>query len=70
MKRGVKMFSMVHIVEAMDPQCDFGRRMSPLSGTVGVDLDHRFKNWRLGTTSCMALRPAQPYELVDGLIIH
>lgn len=69
-KRDLNMFSIIHIVDRIDAQCDFGRRMSPISGTVAVDLDHRFKGWHLGATDCMALRPAQPYELVDGVIVH
>jgi hypothetical protein len=64
------MFSVVHLVGTRENDCDFSRRLSPLPGTVAIDLDHRFKGWRLGITDCLAVRPSQPYELVDGLIIH
>lgn len=67
---GLKMFSVVHIVGTGENDCDFSRRLSPLPGTVAIDLDHRYKGWRLGITDCLAVRPSQPYELVDGVIIH
>lgn len=67
---GLKMFSVVHIVGTGENDCDFSRRLSHLPGTVAIDLDHRFKGWRLGITDCLAVRPSQPYELVDGVIIH
>lgn len=67
---GLKMFSVVHIVGTGENDGDFSRRLSPLPGIVAIDLDRRFKGWRLGITDCLAIRPSQPYELVDGVIIH
>ncbi len=66
----LRMFSLVHVVDQMARDCDFSRRFSPLKGTVALDLDPRFKGWRLGVTACMALAPSQPYELVDGVIVY
>ncbi|MGD9366734.1 MAG: hypothetical protein PVH87_13625 [Desulfobacteraceae bacterium] len=66
----LKMFSVVHLVDTSGNNCDFSRRLSPLTGNVAIDLDQRFKGWRLGITDCLAVRPSQPYELVDGVIIH
>ncbi len=65
----LRMFSMVHIAESANMQSDF-YRLAPLTGTTALDLDHRHKDWRLGITDSMALRPSQPYELVDGVIVH
>lgn len=67
---GLRIFSLVHIVDQMAADCDFSRRFASLKGTVALDLDQRFKGWRLGTTACMALAPSQPYELIDGVIIY
>lgn len=67
---GLRMVSLVHVVDQLNSECDFSRRLAPIGGTVGFDLDHRFKGWRLGLTDCMALVPSQPYELVDGVIVH
>lgn len=66
----LRMFSLVHIVDQVQEDCDFSRLLAPLNGTVALDLDQRFKGWRLGVTSCMALAPSHPYELVDGVIIY
>ncbi len=67
---GLRMFSVLHIVDQEAAECDFSRRLTPLNGTLALDLDERFKGWRLGLTACMALTPSQPYELVEGIIIH
>lgn len=66
----LRIFSLMHIADQMAKDCDFSRLLSPLKGTVALDLDHRFKGWRLGVTDCMALVPSQPYELVDGVIVY
>jgi hypothetical protein len=66
----LRMFSLMLIVDQMAKDCDFSRRLSVLKGTVALDLDHRFKGWRMGVTACMALAPSQPYELVDGVIVY
>ncbi len=66
----LNIFSMVNIIGKTAEVCDFGRRLGPLPGMVALDVDSRYKGWRLGITACLALRPAQPYELVDGVIVH
>ena len=66
----LNMFSMVHIVDDAAGTCDFSRRLGPLPGMVALDVDPAFNGWRLGITSCMAIRPSQPFELVDGVIVH
>jgi hypothetical protein len=66
----LRIFSVVHIVRDASQDCDFSRRLSPLPGLVAMDVDACFKGWRLGVTACLALQPSQPYELVDGVIVH
>lgn len=66
----LRIFSLVHIVHNTSLDCDFSRRLGPLPGMVAMDLDACFNGWRLGITSCLALQPSQPYELVDGVIVH
>ncbi len=66
----LRIFSLVHIVDQADTECDFSRRLASLDGTIAMDLDRRFKGWRLGVTASMALVPSQPYELVDGVIVY
>ena len=66
----LRIFSMVHIVHDPSQDCDFSRRLGPLPGMVAMDLDACFNGWRLGVTACLALLPSQPWELVDGVIVH
>jgi len=66
----LRMFSVLHIVDQGESECDFSRRLAPLKGTLALDLDQRFKGWQLGVTACMALAPSQPFELVEGVIIY
>jgi uncharacterized iron-regulated protein len=66
----LRIFSMVHIIGSAADTCDFSRRLSPASGMVATDVDSCFTGWRLGITACLALRPSQPFELVDGVIVH
>jgi hypothetical protein len=66
----LKMFSIVNIVSGREDDCDFSRLLGPLPGIVAVDLDRRFEGWTLGLTRCIALRPSQPYELADGVIVY
>jgi|GEM_PF-960900 len=66
----LRIFSMVHLIGGAADTCDFSRRIGPLPGMVATDVDACFTGWRLGITACLALRPTQPYELVDGVIVH
>ncbi len=67
---GLRMFSLLHVVDQETSECDFSRRLAPLNGPLALDLDQRFNGWRLGVTACMALSPSQPHELVEGVIIY
>ncbi len=70
LRSDLNIFSIVNIIGKTAEVCDFSRRLSPLPGLVALDVDSCFNGWRLGITACLALRPAQPYELVDGVIVH
>lgn len=66
----LNIFSMVNIIGRTAEVCDFSRHLGSLPGMVALDVDSCFNGWRLGITACLALRPAQPYELVDGVIVY
>lgn len=66
----LRLFSVVHLIGGAAGASDFSRRFGPLAGMVALDVDACFKGWRLGITDCLAVRPAQPYDLVDGVIVH
>jgi len=66
----LSVYSIINIVGAAERSCDFGRTFGPLPGRVALDLDERFTGWRLGLTRCIAIAPAEPYELADGVIVY
>lgn len=66
----LRVFSIVNIIHGASQDCDFSRRLGPLPGMVAMDVDACFNGWRLGVAACLALQPSQPYELVDGVIVH
>ncbi len=66
----LRMFSIVNIVSAKEPRCDFGRLLGPGPESTAVDLDARFEGWTLGLTRCIAIKPAPARELVDGVIVY
>jgi hypothetical protein len=66
----LRIFSVIHVIDAAAEACDFSRRLGPLPGMVALDVDSCFNGWRLGITSSMALQQTQAHELVDGVIVH
>jgi hypothetical protein len=67
----LKIFSMVHLIRNdTDATGDIKDLVDPEQGGAAMDLDERITGWRLGLTDCLAVRPSQPYELVDGVIVH
>lgn len=67
----LKMFSLVHLIRNdTDTSNDIRNLVDPEQGTAAMDLDERITGWRLGLTDCLAVRPSQAHELVDGVIVH
>ena len=69
-KPGIKMWSVGQLINQNPDGCDFTRRFSSLPDTVALDLDKRYRGWKLGLTGPIAIVPAEPFELVDGLIVY
>lgn len=66
----LSIFAIVNIAGSAKQRCDFGRMLGQYAGSIAMDLDSRFKGWTLGLTRCIAIAPAEPYELVDGVIVY
>ena len=64
------MWSVAQVINEKPDQCDFFQRYSPLPGAVALDVDDRYRGWRLGFTDIIAIVPAQCFELVDGVIVY
>jgi hypothetical protein len=41
-----------------------------MNGAVAVDLDGRFAGWKMGITQSLAIKPAEVWELLDGVIVY
>ena len=67
--RKLRIFSIGQIIGESVDDCDFRERFSDYEGAVAVDLDERFVGWKLGIVESMAIKPAEVWELLDGVIV-
>jgi hypothetical protein len=66
----LKMHTVVNVLGGSQEGGDFSRKFGPVPSPVAVEVDKRFAAWQLGLTRCIAIKPTQPHELTDGIIIH
>ena len=66
----ISAFSIGQLIDENSSECDFTRRFSHMDGTVAMDCDDSFRGWKIGLTSAMAIKPTEPCELVDGIIVY
>ena len=65
-----RMWSVGQLIDQDPDTCDFTQVLGQAPGTVAVDLDEMVRGWKLGFTATMAILPAEPFELVDGVIVY
>ena len=67
----LKAFSIGQVIDEELRVCDFTRVFGPAEGAVAVDCDcERFKGWKIGVTSAIAIKETEPCQLFDGLIVY
>jgi hypothetical protein len=49
---------------------DFVEKFGPFEGAVAIDLDNRFVGWKLSIVQSMAIKSAEVWELLDGVIVY
>jgi hypothetical protein len=49
---------------------DFRREFGQIEGAVAVDLDGQFAGWKLAITQSVAIKPAEVWKLLDGVIVY
>ncbi len=69
-RRKLRMASIGQIIGDTVYKDDFRKRFRPIDGAVAVDLDERFAGWKLAITQSMAIKPAEVWELLDGVIVY
>ena len=67
---GLPIFSIGQLIDENPGECDFTRRFAYMNGSVAMDCDNSFREWKIGITSVMAIKPTEPCELVDGVIVY
>lgn len=65
-----RMWSVGQLIHGNPDECDFTKRFSSLPDAVAVDLDDRYRGWKIGLTSTLAIVPSECFDLVDGLIVY
>ena len=67
----LKAFSVGQIIDGDPKVCHFTKVFGPADGAVAVDCDfERFKGWKIGLTSAIAIKDTEPCQLFDGLIVY
>jgi len=47
---------------------DFRREFGHIDGAAAIDLDERYAGWKLSIVQSMAIKPAEEWELLDGVL--
>ena len=66
----IRMWSVGQLIDRNKDECDFTKRFSPVPGAIALDLDDRYRGWKMGLTALIAILPSECFELVDGLIVY
>jgi hypothetical protein len=49
---------------------DFRREFGQIDGAVAVDLNERFARWKLGIVESVAIKSAEVWRVLDGVIVY
>ena len=69
-RRKLRIFSIGQIIGEFVYLDDFRREFGPVEGAVALDLDLRFAGWEMGIAQSIAIKPAELWELLDGVVIY
>jgi hypothetical protein len=64
------MFSIGQVIGKSVYEDDFRKRFSGLEGSVALDLDERFDGWKSVFVQSMAIKDAEVWELLNGLVVY
>ena len=66
----LRIFSICQIIGDSVYEDDFRKKFGEFDGAVVVDLDDRFAGWKMGITQSLAIKQAEAWALLDGVIIY
>jgi len=69
-RRKLRIFSIGQIIGDSVYEDDFREKFGPIEGAVALDLDERFAGWKMDIVQSMAIKPAEVWELLDGVIVY
>ncbi len=69
-RSNLRIFSIGQIIGDSIYECDFRGKFGSLDGAIAVDLDERFAGWKMGIVQSAAIKPAEVWELLDGVIVY
>jgi hypothetical protein len=69
-RSNLRIFSIGQIIGESVYEDDFRFRFGDLDGAVAVDIDERFAGWKMGIVESLAIKPAEVWELLDGVIVY
>ena len=64
------MFSIGQVIGESVYEDDFSKRFGDLDGLVAFNLDEQLKGRKHGIAESMAVKEAEVWELLDGLIVY
>ena len=66
----LKAFSIGQLIDEDPSECDFTKTYGPIKGSVAIDCNEGFSEWKIGVTTKIAIKKTEPCQLFDGLIIY
>jgi len=65
-----RIFSISQLIDENREECDFTDVFGPVDGSAVFDCDRKFDGWKFGPASIIAIKPTEPCDLVDGIIVY
>jgi hypothetical protein len=65
-----RMFSIAQLIDESPNECDFTSAFSHVEGAVAMDCNGRFTSWRIGFMAPVAAKPAEVWDMLDGVIVY
>jgi hypothetical protein len=69
-RRKLRVASIGQVIGESVYEDDFRREFGHVDGAVAVDLDERYAVWKSSIAQSMAIKPAEVWELLDGLVVY
>ena len=69
-RSNLRIYSIGQIIGESVYEDDFRREFGRLDGPVALDLDERFVGWKMDIVQSIAIKSAEVWELLDGVIVY